>query len=124
MDIANYIVTDRATGREVARGTAQKCAATLGMTYASYLTMASRSKQGRTRYQIERTNGKTKAPPLYPCGGCVYTARCDQTGQVCDAWRRWFTASYDNAARQLRATVLQKGRKKPGDHSPGGDCKY
>ena len=51
---------------------------------------------------------KTKAPPPYPCEGCVWVARCDHTGQVCDAWRRWFTANYDNAARQLRAAAQQR----------------
>lgn len=49
MAIAKYIVTDRATGRELVRGTAQQCAAALNMTYGSFLSMASRSKQGRTR---------------------------------------------------------------------------
>ena len=108
MDIAKYIVTDRATSRELIRGTAQQCAAALDMTYGSFLAAASRSKQGRTRYQIERTNAKTKSPPLYPCKGCVWVARCDHTGQCCDAWRRWFIANYDNAARRLRAAAQQR----------------
>lgn len=108
MDIAKYIVTDRKSGRELARGSATQCAAALGMTYGSFLTAANRSKQGRTPYQIERTNGKTKAPPLYPCKGCVWGARCDHTGQVCDVWRRWFTANYDHAARQLRAAAQKR----------------
>ena len=110
MEIAKYIVTDRATGRELIRGTAQQCAAALGMTYCSFLAAASRSKRGRTRYQIERTNAKTRAPPPYPCKGCVWVARCDHTGQCCDAWRRWFIANYDNAARQLRAAARKEAQ--------------
>lgn len=31
MEIAKYIVTDRATGRELIRGTAQQCAAALSL---------------------------------------------------------------------------------------------
>lgn len=51
---------------------------------------------------------KTKAPPPYPCKGCVWVARCDRGNLACDAWRRWFSANYDNAARQLRAAARKK----------------
>lgn len=51
----------------------------------------------------------------YPCKGCVWTARCDHTGQVCDAWRRWFTANYDNAARQLRAAARKEAQCRNND---------
>lgn len=115
MAIAKYIVTDRKTGRELVRGKAQQCAAALDMTYGSFLSMASRSKQGHTRYQIERTNGKAKAPSPYPCKGCVGVARCDHTGQCCDAWRRWFTANYDKAARQLRAALRKEAQCRNND---------
>lgn len=58
---------------------------------------------------------KTKAPPPYPCEGCVWVARCDHTGQVCDAWRRWFSANYDHAARQLRAAARKEAQCRNND---------
>lgn len=108
MDIAKYIVTDRATGRELVRGTAQQCAAALGVACDLFSTMAHHSEHGGTRYHICRINVKSKAAPPYPCTGCMKADRCDYTGKFCDAWHRWFTFIYANAARQLRAAARKR----------------
>ncbi len=119
-----YIITDRSTGRVVARGGSLDCARRMGMTYSSFLTMASRARRGRTPYCVDREDelqwrrelarqwderfGWYRAKTLvYPCDGCMNRTYCDHTGQYCTAFAQWFTARYNEAARQLRAARKQ-----------------
>ena len=114
-----YIVTERATGRLLARGGSQDCARRLGLTYSSFLTMVSRSRRGGTPYVVDREDelrwrqelarrwdesfGWYRAKTaVYPCDGCMNRTYCDHTGAYCRAFGRWFTARYNEAARRLR----------------------
>lgn len=117
--IARYIVTERRSGRLAAKGSSVECARRLGLTYGSFLTLASRSRRGGTVYRIERLedlNWQQEAArqwnacfgwyrasqAQYPCGGCMGRAYCDYTGSYCPAFARWFSAAYDESAARLR----------------------
>ena len=110
--IAQYIVRERETGRELARGSAPQCAGALGVTYKSYLMMVSMARRGRTRYIIERIDDNRPRPApdtvTYPCGVCSRAASCDGADQVCPAWQRWFEQSYDTAAQRIRAATQKE----------------
>lgn len=115
--IARYIVTERRSGRLAAKGSSVECARRLGLTYGSFLTLASRSRRGGTVYRIERLedlNWQQEAArrwneqfgwyrvAQYPCGGCMGRTYCDFTGDYCPAFARWFSAAYDESAAKLR----------------------
>ena len=117
--ITRYIVTERRSGRLAAKGTSVECARRLGLTYGSFLTLASRSRRGGTVYRIERQEepgwqqeaarrwneqfGWYRASQAqYPCRRCMKRACCDYTGQYCAAFARWFSAAYDQSAARLR----------------------
>lgn len=117
--IARYIVTERRSGRLAAKGSSVECARRLGVTYGSFLTLASRSRRGGTVYRIERledANWQQEAvrqwnerfgwyrasQAQYPCHGCIGRTYCDFTGQYCPAFARWFAAAYDQSAAKLR----------------------
>lgn len=116
--VARYIITDRRTGRRLARGSSVDCARRLGLTYGSFLTMVCRARQGRTPYCVEReipgweqalmqkwddSFGWYRAETIpYPCAGCMNRTYCDHTGEYCKSFARWFTAQYNESARRLR----------------------
>lgn len=110
--IAQYIVRERETGRELARGSAPQCADALGLTRHSFVTTASLARRGRTRYIIERIDDNRPRPALgeavYPCGDCCRGAHCYGADQVCPAWQRWFEQSYDTAAQRIRAATQKE----------------
>lgn len=110
--IAQYIVRERETGRELARGSAQQCADALGLTRHSFVTTASLARRGRTRYIIERIDDRRPKPTpdkaVYPCGTCRRAAHCYGADQVCPAWQRWFEQSYDTAAQCIRMAARKE----------------
>lgn len=120
-----YIVYDRKSGQKLAEGSSLECAAALGLTYGSYISTVCMSRKGLTPYRIVHMDDAARKQRAmkqwdeafgwyrvrlvpYPCAGCMKTASCDYTGQVCDAWRRWFTANYDHAARNCRAAAQKR----------------
>lgn len=128
----SYIVYDRKTGQKLAEGNSLECAAALGLTYGSYMSAVCKSRKGLTPYRIVRMDDaerkqrdakkwddafgwyRVRQMP-YPCTGCMKAASCDYDGQVCDAWRRWFTANYDSTARQLRAALRKEAQCRNND---------
>lgn len=110
--IAQYIVRERETGQELARGSAPQCADALGVTYKSYLTIVSLARRGRTRYIIERIDDRRSRPAPgkagYPCSGCPSSTHCSGMHEVCPAWRRWFTEGYAAAAQRIRAATQKE----------------
>ena len=117
--IARYIVTERRSGRLAAKGSSVECARRLGVTYGSFLTLASRSRRGGTLYRIERLEEENwqreaartwnerfgwyrASKAQYPCSNCMGRAYCDFTGEYCPAFARWFSAAYDQSAAKLR----------------------
>lgn len=110
--IAQYIVRERETGRELVRGSAQQCADALGLTRHSFVTTASLARRGRTRYIIERIDDRRSRPDPgkagYPCSGCPSSTHCSGMHEVCPAWRRWFTEGYAAAAQRIRAAAQKE----------------
>lgn len=116
--VVRYIITDRWTGRRLARGSSVECAERLGLTYGSFLTMVCRAGQGRTPYCVEReipswkqefvqkweeSFGWYRAEKIpYPCTGCMNVTYCDHTGEYCKAFARWFAANYTQSARRIK----------------------
>lgn len=133
-----YIVYRRKTGQRVAGGTSEQCAASLGMTYGSFLTMACRAQKGLTPYDIvviDDTSGaqrkaaaewdaaiyfpyvlRTQSP--YPCTDCAHRSLCGVMDTRCRLWEQWYAAAYTIAARQLEQAAerqIQEGSS----HDPG-----
>ena len=119
-----YVVRLRKTGAVAAEGTSADCARRLGMTYGSFLTIASRSRRGISPYQIERLErsqwqeeaarrwnrmfGWYRAgTAAYPCAGCVHRSLCSYSDQYCARFARWFRQSYDEAAGRLRRAAAK-----------------
>ena len=112
-----YAVIDRKNGQVVCEGSSHVCARCLGVTYESFFTLASRSKNGKCKYRIERIDGKdfeqswdemriqlkrslVRIP--YPCKGCMLRSICEFQDTYCQRWKRWYQAEHDRVAALLR----------------------
>lgn len=124
MEMANparYAVIDRKNGQVVCEGASHVCARCLGVTYESFFTLASRSKNGKWRYRIERIDKEPDTAALarswdtmrkqwkmelahipYPCQGCMVRSICEFQDTYCQRWKRWYQAEHDRVAALLR----------------------
>lgn len=119
--IARYVVKEIPSGKVIASGSSNECARKMGITYGSFLTIASRSRRGiGKRYIVERLNdmpwqkecaqkwdaafGWYRVSRVkYPCDGCMRRALCEFTDTYCPRWAEWFRAAHDAAAATLKA---------------------
>ena len=133
-----YTVYDRKTGKQLARGSSRQCAAALGVTYQTFLTLSCRSAKGMTPYRVEiadnRDSGNRQAvaqwnrrihlPAMarkilpYPCNDCAHRSLCEAMDSACRLWRQWYASAYNHAARRLDLSAGTGGHEEDG-HGPG-----
>lgn len=116
--IARYSVTERKSGKLLADGTTEECAQKLGMSYGSFLTMASRARRGIGKYEIVRIDDGPwqreyaqnwdasfgwyrNSKAQYPCDGCMRRAVCEFSDTYCPKWAAWFREAHEAAAAAL-----------------------
>lgn len=119
--IARYEVREIKSGKLIAKGSTEECAKKMGVTYGSFLTLASRYRRGLSKqYAIERLDDTTwqkeciqkwdaafgwyrESKAKYPCEGCMRRASCEFTDTYCPKWAEWFRAAHEAAAATLKA---------------------
>lgn len=127
--IASYAVTERSTGKLVARGYSEECAAKMGITYGSFLTIASRARRGVGKFVVTRIENDNEMRECakrwdeafgwflekmysYPCTGCMMRSICEFSDTYCKKWEAWYRYEHGKNTKRIKyatgRTVPQK----------------